>query len=200
MPEESSAHYVRDLRLSTGGMNWFPEKLLEHAPQFTNVWRLSLLGEGYFRGSRLPSLWRLPESVTSLAISGSGVGLAEIWDIMARLPNLDDLSLWGFFPPQDRRASLGIGTVPRGRFRGELEFRVAQCTNVGVMNMLLEVPTGLRFTEVKIHFARECLPSVVRFVEACCKTIVGLSFMVFFFGRSIPSPRVVDSCARDIDV
>ena len=37
------------------------------------------------------------------------------------------------------------------------------------MNMSLEIPTGLRFTEVGGHCARECLPLAVRLAEACIR-------------------------------
>ena len=119
--EESPAHYVRALRISIEGINWFPDEFLEHAPRFTNVRKLSLFGGEDCLVSRLPSLWRLPESVTSLTIIASnGVSLVPILDIMARLPNLDDLSLRSFVIPADTSALPVIGMVPRGRFGGKL--------------------------------------------------------------------------------
>ena len=58
--EESPAHYVRALRISIEGINWFPDEFFEHAPRFTNVRNLSLFGGEDCLVSRLPSLWRLP--------------------------------------------------------------------------------------------------------------------------------------------
>ena len=186
VPEESPAHHVRALWISIRGTNWFPDEFFEHIPRFTNVRSLSLSGAGNCLGPRLPSLWRLPESVTSLTIDIRGVSLVGIWAIMAWLPNLDDLSLWGPFIPADRRELLGVGTLPRGRFCGKLGLRGDHCANEDVLNMLLEIPTGLRFTKVEIRFVRQRLPSVVRFVEACCKTIVKLSLMDSYSGKSHP--------------
>ena len=75
VPEESPAHHFRVLRLTIRGINWFPDKFFEHAPRFTNVRKLVFGGEGDFRGSRLPSLWTLPESVTSLTIQAPNAGV-----------------------------------------------------------------------------------------------------------------------------
>jgi len=102
---------------------------------------------------------------------------------MARLPNLDDLSLREPLHTGDRRELLGIGRDLRGRFGGKLVLRDVNCTNGDVMNMLLEIPTGLHFTEVDIHCATKCLPSVVRLVEACSGTIVKLFIMAAPYSR-----------------
>jgi len=186
VPEESPAHHVRGLRVSFEGVDWFPDKFFEHAPQFTNVQGLFLLQGSCCPVARLPSLWRLPESVTSLTIGAGGVGLVEIWDIMARLPNLDNFSLYGSYIPADRRELLGTGTVPKGRFTGKLLLYGTQHASGDVTNMLLEIPTGLHFTHVVISCAPRCLPSVIRLVEACCKTIVKLSLEIDFYGKPDP--------------
>jgi len=73
----------------------------------------------------------------------------------------------------------------RGRFGGKLLLR-NECADRNVMNMLLEVTSGLRFTRVHIRCTNECLPTTVRLVEACSKTIVKLSYMVTFHGKSHP--------------
>ena len=194
LPEESPAHHFRVLRLTIRGNNWFPDKFLEHAPRFTNVRELSLFGgEDYF-GSRPPSRWRLPESITSLTIDGScGISFAAIWDIMAQLPKLDDLNLWGDFIPVDRRALLEIGTVPRGRFGGELVVRGIHYGNAEPMKLLSEIPTAFHFTKVEIYCARQYIPSVIRLVERCRKTLVKLSLNVFFGGKYHPSSGPVGS-------
>jgi len=57
------------------------------------------------------------------------------------------------------------------------------------MNMLLEIPTGLRFTEVEIRCFYECFSSAVRLVEACAKTLVKLSHTVVFDCKSHPFSR-----------
>jgi len=187
VPEESPAHHVRDLRISIEWSNWFHDKFLEHAPWFTNVQRLYLLGGGGdYLGSRLSSLWRLPESITSLTVDASyGVTLAGIWDIMARLPNLNDLSLRGFFIPADRRELLEIGTVPRGGIGGELVLPGVH-GNAVATKMMLEILTGSPFSKVEITCAHEYMPLIIRLVEACSKTVVKLTLNVIFNGEYHP--------------
>ena len=96
------------------------------------------------------------------------------WATMVWLPSLDDLPPWGPFIPAERRELLGVRTVQRGKFCGEPVLRGDHCANEDVTNMLLEILIGLCFTTVEIRFVRQRLPSVVWFVEACCKTIVKL--------------------------
>jgi len=188
VPEESPAHHFRALRLTITGINWFPDKFFEHAPLFTNVRKLYLFGREDCLESRLPSLWRLPEYVTSLTIQApfGGVSLVGIWDIMARLPNLNDLSLWGGVIPADRNALLGIGTVPRGRFGGELVLRDVYSKRRDATIILFKILTGSPFSKVGIDCAREHIPRVIRLVEACSETIVKLSLNVFFSGKYHP--------------
>jgi len=185
VPKKSPAHHVRALHISTNVIDLLPVKFFEHAPWFTNMRKLSLSGGEYWPGSRLPSqaLWRLPESVTSLTFNASDGGtLVKIWEIVARLPNLDDLSLQGSFIQVNRDALLGIRTVPRGRFRGELVLRNVYDTGRGHME-LLEILTGSLFSKVEIECAREYIPAVIRLVEACSKTIVKLSLDVRYGGK-----------------
>ena len=180
IPEQSPAHHVRNLRV---WISRIPEELFKYTVHFKNVCRLSLVGWEKLSGCRLPSLWRLPESVTSLTIDAGRVTLVEIRDIMLQLPNLDDLSLPGPLTPSDRRELLGIGAALRGTFGGKLALHSVRYDNRDVVTMLLEIPTGLRFTEVEIYCTRECLPSVVKLVDACCKTIVRLSHTVDSYGK-----------------
>lgn len=176
VPEESPAHYVRDLRLSTGGDRCVPDKFFEYTPWFTNVERVYFLGLGTLQPLRVAWFWRLPQSVTSLTIDTGEATLMQIRDLMAHLPNLDTLSLSGTLVTADRRVLSGIGTELRGRFGGQLRL-LDGYADEDVMNMLLEVPTGLRFTEVQIRgWYFERLRSTVRLAEACCKTLVKLSF------------------------
>jgi len=50
----------------------------------------------------------------------SVINLVQVRDVMAQLPNLDNLSLSGSLVTVDRRALSGIGTVLKGRFGGKL--------------------------------------------------------------------------------
>jgi hypothetical protein len=50
--------------------------------------------------------------------------------------------------------------------------------------MLLEVPTGLHFTELHIRGTHESFLPTVRLAEACCKTLVKLSYTVSIHGKS----------------
>jgi len=177
--EESPAHHVRDLRLQIGLDARIPEKFFESFPWFTGVDRMSFLGYGGFplgyggfSPLREPSFWKLPRSVTSLTVSTSVVTLVQVRDIMAQLPNLDELALSGTLVDVDRRKLLGIGTVLQGRFGGRLILRDA-CVNEDAINMLLDIPSGLRFSELEMHCTHNRLPSsAVRLAEACRKTLV----------------------------
>ena len=180
VPEESPAQHVRDLRIWTGGREWAPENLFQYTQRFSNLERMSLMGYGEYPPLEGPSFWKLPQSITSLAIETDSVTLAQVRDIiLAQLPNLDDLSLSGFLSPTERMVLVGDGTVPRGRFGGKLALRDG-CAGEDVFDMLLGITSGLRFAEVWIHCTGERLPSVVRLVEACCKTLVKLSHTVSF--------------------
>ena len=176
-PEESPARHVRDLRFSIRGYDGAPEKFFEYIPWFTNVEKVTLLGHGSFQPLWIPWLWKLPQSVTSLTINAGVVAVAQIRDIIVQLPNLDDLSLSGSVVAVDRRRLVGIGTALRGRFGGQLRLLKGHADK-DVMDMLLEIPTGLHFTDVQICGTRECLLSTVRLAEACCKTIVKVSYTV----------------------
>jgi len=107
-----------------------------------------------------------------------------VWDIMARLPNLDDLTLRGPFILADRSALLG---VPRGRFGGELVLRNVHGSR-NAKNVLLDTLTGFPFSKVEVRCAHEYIPSAIRLVEACSKTIVKLSLDVIFGGKYHPFP------------
>lgn len=183
VPEESPARYVRDIRIWVGGSGRVPESFFKYTPWFTNVEKISLLGHGGIPPLQEPSLWKFPQSVTSLTINTSVVTLVRIQDIIAQLPNLDDLSLSGYLIPVDGKELLGIGTVLRGVFGGALLLR-HECADRDVINMLLEIPTGLHFTDVDIRCMSECFPATVLLAEACAKTLVRLSYMATFFGKS----------------
>ena len=194
VPEESPGRHVRDLHVWLGGEDGVPENLFEFVRWFSNVEKISLMG---YRGDpslRNPSLWRLPPSITTLAVDTDAITLVQVRDVIAQLPNLDNLTLSGTLAAVDRRELPGIGTALRGRFCGKIALRDA-CVHEDVINMLLEIPSGLRFTEVWIHCTGDRLPSVVRLAEACGNTLVKLSYMVMFCKpRSFSS-----SSARSID-
>ena len=186
VPEESPARHVRDLRIQIGGLDWVPRTFFECIPWFTNAESISLLGPepGDVAQVRLPLPWSPPQSVTSLTIETDMATLAEIRYFMGHLPNLDDLSLSGGHIYLDKSLLLGIGTTLRVKLGGKLVLRdVRHATKDDLTNMLLEIPTGLRFTEVEIQSTRVCLPSVVRLVEACSATLVKLSYTVSMPGE-----------------
>ena len=182
VPEESPAHLVKELRVWIAGQDWVPERFFEYTSCFTNTERVHLLGYGGAPPLRVPSLWKLPQSVTSLVINSGVVTLTQIRDIMAQLPNLDDLSLMGSLIRMDNGAFVGIGTVLTGRFGGKLLLR-GECADKSVLNMLSEVPTGLRFTEVDISCTGKCLLSTVQLVRACGRNLVKLSCTVCIYSR-----------------
>ena len=188
VPERSPAHHVKELRIWIAGRDWVPERFFGYTPYFTNAERVRLLGYGGAPPLRVPSLWSLPQSVTSLIVNSGVVTLAQIRDIMAQLPNLDELSLLGSLIRMDKKELVGIGTVLTGRFGGKLLLR-DECADKGVLNMLLEIPTGLHFTEVDIRCTGECLFSFAKLVGVCGTTLVKLSCTVIVYGRFHPFSR-----------
>ena len=187
VPEESPAHFVRDLWLLVGGDHSIPEQFFEHTPWFTDAEKMTLVGNEGLHPSWIPSSWRLPQSVTSLTIRVNKISLSQIQNIMEQLPNLDDLTLSGALVTADEGALIGTGTAIRGRFGGKLRI-VGDHAGGGVVDMLLEAPTGLHFTEVQIHGTHECLLSTVRLAGACSNTLVKLLYMIDPYRKSNPSP------------
>ena len=181
VPEQSPAHHIRDLRVRIGGVDCVPERFFEWIPWFMDVTRLSLLGHG-FGSSLRPSLWRLPQSITSLTIDTSVFTLVQVWNIMAQLPNLDDLSLSGSRTPG---ALPEIRPPLRGRFRGRLLLSGGY-SGKGFMGKLAETPSGLCFTDVETSSTRSSFLSAVRLAEACGKTLVKLSQTIYLFGKPHP--------------
>ena len=148
VPEESPAHHVRDLRIWVGGGSCVPEKFFEYTHWFTNVGKLSLCGFGGVPPSRTPSLWRLPQSITSLIVEASVVTLKQVRDIMAQLPNLDNLSLSRALTPAGNDVLPGVGATPRGRFGGRL-LLCGGCAGEDVVDMLLEATSGCALPRCK---------------------------------------------------
>ncbi|KAF9781851.1 hypothetical protein BJ322DRAFT_1078792 [Thelephora terrestris] len=178
-PERSPAHFVRELTLSLGGRHSAPEEFFRHTPWFKNVKKLTVLGNQGLQPVWIPPFGRLPQSVTSLTINTDIATLLEIRDLMAQLPNLNDFALSGSIHGMDGDGLLGIGTVLKGEFGGQLRLlRLKRHADPEVMNMLLEVPTGLHFTEVYILTVYDCLPSTVRLAEACGKNLVKFTYSI----------------------
>ena len=177
MPEESPACHVRDLNVEIGWIVPVPDEFFEYTPQFTNAESISLLGHMTPPSSLRPSSWKLPRFITSLTVNASVFTLLQVRDVMAQLPNLDDLTLMGSFVKVDRRELPGIGKAVKGRFGGKLKLG-GDFVCEDVVNMLFVIPTGLHFTEAIFHCTPECLPSAVGIAEACCKTLVKLSYSV----------------------
>ena len=144
------------------------------------------LAYGGFLSSPEPSHWKLPSSVTSLTIKTAVVTLVQVRDIMAQLPNLNDLAVSASLAEVDRGELLGIGTVLEGRFSGRLALS-GSSADEKVIDMLLEIPSGLRFAELETHSPHHPLPSsTVRLAEACRKTLVKLSHTDDYWGKSYP--------------
>jgi hypothetical protein len=145
---------------------------------------MTVSGTQGFQPVWIPPFARLPQSVTSLTINTDIATILEIRDVIQQLPNLDDLKLLGspFTIFKDRLR--GICTVLRGRFGGELRLnRLKRDADRDAMDMLLEVPTGLHFSEVHILSVHECLLSTVRVTEACGKNLVRLTYSIDFYGE-----------------
>ncbi|KAF9781852.1 hypothetical protein BJ322DRAFT_249912 [Thelephora terrestris] len=127
----------------------------------------------------MPSSGRLPRSATSLTITRGKITLLKIRNVMAQLPNLDSLTISGSLRAMDRKKLQGIGKVLKGKFCGRLQLkRLSKNTDADIANMLLEIPTGLYFTEMDIHGTYYCLLSTAKLVEACAQTLEKLSYAV----------------------
>ena len=182
IPEESPASHVRELRVRIVGDDRVPERFFRYTRWFTNVEKMSLLGLEGVPPLRTPSLWKLPQSITSLIINTDVVTLVQLRDIMAHLPSLDDLSLSGSPIPVDKSVLPGIGTTLRGRFGGKLVLR-DNCVHEYVVDLLLGTPTGLHFTEVDICCRPERLLPTARLVQSCGRTLAKLSYTITSYGR-----------------
>ena len=128
-------------------------------------------------------LGRLPLSVASLAISADSINALQIRNILVQLPNLNDLSLSGSLSTMDKDALRGIGTALRGNFGGQLRL-VKKHAVTDVVNMLLDAPTGLNFTEVDVLATHECLLPTKKLSEACGESLVKLTYSVDCFCES----------------
>ena len=180
---KSPAFYIRNLCFLVEGCNGI-ERISKYVLWFTNVERMTLMGETC-NPMLIPPSWRSLQSTTSLIIDGDSFFLKHIWDIMVHLPNLDNLSLWGPIVPVNRRTLVGIRTALRGRFGGKLQLhRRSACGDT--VDMLLEIPTGLHFTEVKIAGGCDYLLSTVRLTEACSETLVKLMYSTDHLCKSHP--------------
>ena len=200
-PKESPARHVRDLRFSIQEDPSVPEKFFEYTQWFSNAERMTFWADGLDQPLRISSSWQLPQSVTSLTIGPEAMNteLMQIRNIMAQLPNLNDLSLSGSLGWGRAEVLHGIGTGLRGRFGGQLRL-LGGLAREDTLEMLLEIPTGLHFTEVRIESMHGCLISAARLAEACSKTLVKLSYAVSFYGQSrLFSWYPVGSSARNID-
>ena len=180
VPEKSPAHYVKDLRVSTGSAD---HSFFKHVLWFTNVERMTLSGDWRWRPTRWSS--RLPQSITSLTMETDTSNLVQVRDIMAQLPNLDSLSLSGVLVPVDETRLVRIGMTLKGRFGGRLQLNQGYAGR-DALNMLLEIPTGLRFTEVDICGMHGCLLSTMRLSEACRTTLVKLTYEASSLCKSRP--------------
>lgn len=185
VPEESPAQHVRDLRVWTGGRCGVPENLFEFTQCFSKLEKISLIGYGGTPLPRRPSLWKLPQSVVTLFVNTDAITLGQVRDIMVQLPNLDSLTFSGILAVMDRRELPGIGSAVGGRFGGKLMLYREE-DGEDVVNMLLEIPSGLHFTEAWIYCQREHLHSTVRLIEALGQTLVKLSHKVASDGKSHP--------------
>jgi hypothetical protein len=180
VPEKSPAHHVRNLRFSFGGRGT-PEEFFKRIRWFTNVKKIAL--NGGLRPGWTPPFFVLPPSATSLTIDIDGATLLEVRDVMAQLPNLNKLTLNGYLAMVDRAKLRGIGTTLKGKFGGRLRL-FHEYANEDVVNMLLEVPTGLRFTELDIRSVFGCLLPVVKLAEACGGTLIKLFYSVDYHSAS----------------
>lgn len=183
IPEQSPAHLVRDLRISIGSYRHPSIETLGLVGCFTNVMKFSISGEGENQPWCLSSFAGFPRSVTSLVVDANLVTIFQIREVILQLPGLDDLAVLGSLRQVATSALRGVGVGLKGRFGGRLKvYKPEKYYNADVMDMLLEVPTGLRFTEVDIHSFCECFSSTLKLAEACRETLTKFSYIVDNYG------------------
>jgi len=107
---------------------------------------------------------------------------------MARLPNLKDLILLRDIAARSKskKRLSGLGAVLRGRLGGELRNRDGHINRHFVF-MLLEVPSELHSTKIRIH--SHCMRHLrtVGLVKAYRKTLVQFLYLcIMQFGQSHP--------------
>ena len=200
VPEHSPAYHVRNLWLMLTGCSPVPREFFKRIQLFTNLKRINVLNDRGKQSQWMPSLVGLPESVTSLDIDASSITILQLRDAMVQLPNLNNLKLSGALRAGDTNELEGIGRVLRGKFGGRLLFYKLRPASAAedVVNMLLEVPTGLYFTEIYIDSLDEVLLSTVRLAEACGETLAKLTYSVDDQGEfclSLPYVRNTDTDA-----
>jgi hypothetical protein len=186
VPEESPAHHVRALHFWCGWCFDAPEKFFEYISWFTNVRKVVWSGQAELEPlCGVLSFGRLSQTVTSLVIDMDAVTVLQIRDVVEQLPNLNDLSLSGSLVKAGKDRLQGIGTSLRGKFGGQLRLLKGRAV-ADIVNMLLEVPTGLHFTEVYIHSLNELLRPTLILAEACGESLVKLTYMVDDHSESLP--------------
>ena len=188
--EQSPAHHVRELHLILLGHRDYapPREFFGRIRGFANLKKIVVVENETHQTSWIPWLVGLPKSPTSLTISADSITVPEIRDIMVQLPNLNNLSLWGPLRATDRSELQGIGSALRGKFGGHLHIgRLNRSSDDSdLMNMLLEVPTGLHFTQIHVYCWGDCLSSITRLAEACSNSLVKLIYSVKNQGKSPP--------------
>ena len=193
VPAQSPTHYVRDLRFSTSTFT-LPRVISKYTPWFTNVEKVSFFGEGMF--DIVEPVWTpaLPHPVTSLTFGPemTTTDPVRIQDTKVRLSvsdNADDFLLYGGLARVGRRTLLEVETILGGEFGGELRLFGKHVVG-GVVDVVLEIPSGLHFTHLEVRSRHECLLSTVRLAEACSKTLVRLSYRVSFHCKC-PAPPLL---------
>ena len=182
-PEQSPGHHVKRVHITPRETDHVLPKIIERFHGFPKLKTISVGRDGRRCTSWTSQFVGLPQFVTSLRLTEDSITLWQIRDVISQLPNLDDLYLSGVIPVTDRNAVQGMGTTLTARFGGRLEFCSINpgCSDTDIVNMLLEVPTGLHFKDVH---SRACLSSTVRVVEACSKTLVKLVYEYYNISES----------------
>ena len=81
----------------------------------------------------------------------------------------------------------GSGSLIQGNLSGKLRLR-RKFAHRDLLNVLMETPTGPRFTEVEIRDARiHCFPATLDLVKACQDTLTKLHFSTLLLGNTSPS-------------
>ena len=184
--EHSPGRHVRRVDINLEKSDPVLHKIIERFHGFQKLKTITVRGARNGCTLRMSQFVGLPKFVTSLRLMEDSITLSQIRDVISQLPNLDDLHLAGAIPVTDRNVVRGIGTTLTAKFGGcfQLIGVGPGCSDTDIVNMLLEVPTGLHFKDVH---SWACLSSTVRIVEACSKTLVKLLYEFYNKSESAPS-------------
>ncbi|KAF9781854.1 hypothetical protein BJ322DRAFT_1023172 [Thelephora terrestris] len=175
VPERSPAHHARELNLLLEGYSYVPHEFFKRIQSFTNVKTVTMSGGRDKDWWRIYSSGGLPQSLDR--------PLANL-EHHAAATQLEQLFvIWASSHGGAAGCRYGENSGGGGKFRGRLQLYELERCYTSVVNTLLEVPTGLRFTELDIRASHKYFLSTVSLAEACGESLMRLSYTVIDYER-----------------